>query len=102
MEYLPPILGVLVFVAILAVAATFHFQRSGNILRWWAERNGFRLVAWEYRWFFTGPFWFRAKGQTVYRVVVEDRAGRRRAGWVRCGGWFLGLWTDKAEVRWDQ
>lgn len=39
--------------------------------------------------------------QTVYRVTVEDGAGDVRRGWVRCGGFMVGLWSDKVQVKWD-
>ena len=27
--------------------------------------------------------------------------GSVRSGWVRCGGWWLGLRSDEVEVCWD-
>jgi hypothetical protein len=90
-------------VAVLALLLfAWQFRRSDTLLERWAERNGYTLIEREYRWFARGPFfWTSSKGQTVYRVTVEDKAGRRRSGWVRCGGWFFGLLSDTAEVRWD-
>jgi hypothetical protein len=32
---------------------------------------------------------------------VRDKAGHVRSGWVRCGGWFAGLFSDKITVRWE-
>ena len=62
----------------------------------------YRIVRQEYRTFFRGPFfWSSSKGQTVYYVVVEDSAGARQSGYVRCGGWWLGLLSVRVEVRWD-
>jgi hypothetical protein len=93
-----------VALVIFAISAAFvwHFRRSRQLLENWAERNGFEILEAEYRHFFKGPFFWRStKDQTVYRVTVRDRSGVR-SGWVRCGGWFLGLMTDKAEVRWDE
>jgi hypothetical protein len=62
-----------------------------------------RIVSSEYRYFFRGPY-FRttSKGQTVYRVTVEDKPGRLRTGWVRCGGWWLGLMSNHVEACWDE
>jgi hypothetical protein len=97
-----PILLVAVVVVIGSVTLVWHFSRSGFLLRQWAEQNGYQLIDQEYRTFFRGPFFMTtAKGQTVYYVTVEDRVGRRRKGWVRCGGWFLGLLSDNVEVLWD-
>jgi hypothetical protein len=88
------VLGVLIII--------WHFGRSDALLQQWAQRNGYRLLDHRYCWVFKGPFfWTTSKGQTVYRVTVEDEQGRRRSGWVRCGGWFMGLISDKVEARWD-
>jgi hypothetical protein len=96
------IILVLAGIAVAVVSIIWHFSRSNSLLQQWAERNGYRIVEQDYRSFLKGPFFFIAsKNQTVYRVVVEDKDGRRRTGWVRCGGWFLGLWSDTVEVRWD-
>jgi hypothetical protein len=87
-----PALLILVFGVVGLVAILWHFHRSGSLLHQWADENGYRIVRQEYRTFFRGPFFLTtSKGQTVYYVVVEDQQGTRRSGWVRCGGWFLGL-----------
>ena len=87
---------------LLGLTLWWHFGRSSSLLHQWAAKNGYRIVRQEYRHLFKGPFfWTSTKGQTVYYVVVEDAAGTRRSGWVRCGGWWLGLLSDNVEVRWD-
>ena len=96
-------LFVVVAVAVLAIlAVVWHFGRSSSLLHQWAAENGYRIICREHRNFLKGPFfWTSTKGQTVYYVVVEDSGGNRRTGWVRCGGWWLGLLSDNVEVRWD-
>src|SRR5262245_8247254 len=92
----------LLFAAVAVILIVFHFTRSDSLLQRWAKQNGFRIVREEYCWFSKGPFfWTSSRGQTVYYVTVEDKDGVRRNGWVRCGGLFLGLFSDKVEVRWD-
>jgi hypothetical protein len=95
----------LMFVAlavVVLVSLLLHFKRSNVILQKWAEEHGYRILVQEYRSWRRGPFfWSSSKQQTVYYVVVEDPQGCRRSGYVRCGGWFLGLWSDAVEVRWD-
>jgi hypothetical protein len=87
---------------LIGLSFWWHFSRSSSLLYRWAEKNGYRIVRKQYRTFFRGPFfWTSSKGQTVYYVVVEDSAGARRSGYVRCGGWWLGLMSDHAEVSWD-
>ena len=99
-------LGGVCIVAAFVIFAVFmlawHFSRSRSLLEPWAAENGYRIVESSYRNLVRGPFfWTTSKGQTVYRVTVEDESGRRRSGWVRCGGWFLGLLSDRVDVRWD-
>jgi hypothetical protein len=92
-----------VLIALFAVGSMiWHSTRSQDILQHWADQNGYRIIEKKYVQFFRGPFfWTSSKGQSVYRVVVEDRTGRRRSGWVRCGSWWLGVWIDQAQVHWD-
>jgi len=62
-----------------------------------------RIVSRVHRLLFRGPyFWTTSKGQTVYRVTVEDKPGGLRTGWVRCGGWWLGLMSNHVEACWDE
>ncbi|MEO5916033.1 MAG: hypothetical protein ABIS50_17490 [Luteolibacter sp.] len=99
------ILSVFVALAVMAIIVlvfTWHFSRSRSVLEQWAIENGYTIIHSEYRHFMRGPFfWTTSKGQTVYQVSVRDKAGTVRSGWVRCGGFFLGLLSDNAEVRWE-
>jgi hypothetical protein len=94
------IVAVIAF-ALLAIA--WHYSRSRAILQKWADDNGYQLLQSEYRWFRKGPFfWTTSRDQVVYHVTVLDQLGRERKGWVRCGSWWFGLFSNKAEVRWDE
>jgi len=80
----------------------WHFGRSSSLLHQWAAQNAYAIISQEYRFFFKGPFtWTSTKAQTVYYVVVEDLAGTKRNGWVRCGSWWFGLLSNDVTVRWD-
>lgn len=96
------ILFYIVFGVLIAGGMVWHYSRSRNILQNWADQNGFRLMEEKYVHFCKGPFfWTSTKGQTVYRVVVQDAAGYTRSGWVRCGSWMWGIWSDQVQVKWD-
>lgn len=41
------------------------------------------------------------RAQIVYFVIVRDKNGVERSGWVRCGGWFLRLLASDVDVHWD-
>jgi hypothetical protein len=50
-----------------------------------------------------GPFWWRKSiKQEVYYVTIRTPEGQVKRGWVRCGGWFLGILSNKAVVEWDE
>lgn len=96
------VLAVLAVIAFVAWSFTWHFSRSRTVLETWADENGFEIIRSEYCHFMRGPFFLTtSKGQTVYYVTVRTRSGHVRTGWVRCGGFFLGLFSDAAEVRWE-
>ena len=92
-----------ILIIALAIGAVFwHYARSRSLLEEWASENGYRILSSEHRHLARGPFfWTTSKGQTVYRVSIEDREGRVRSGWVRCGSWMMGLWSDRVQVKWD-
>lgn len=95
------ILILIVTAAVCLIA--WHYSRSRSLLEQWAGENGYRIVSSEHRHLVRGPFfWTTSKGQTVYRVTIEDTGGRLRSGWVRCGSWLAGLLSDKVQVKWDE
>lgn len=87
----------------VAIGSVFWAQSRGqSMLETWAHQNGYELLSREECWFFRGPFfWTSSKGQKVYKVTVSEAEGRVRHGYVRCGSFWLGLWSDNVDVRWD-
>jgi hypothetical protein len=101
-EKIPNVLFAILAIGLVVAGFAWHFSRSKALLKQWASENGFELLHSEYRNFFKGPFfWTTSRGQTVYYVQVSDSAGNVRSGWVRCGSWWMGLMSDKTEVRWE-
>ena len=100
-QALPIILIGIVGVAIAAASWWWCTSRARDLIDNWATQCGFRVVDSRYCWFWNGPFFLTtSKGQMVYYVTVEDRDGRVRRAWVRCGGWFLGMMSDRVDVEW--
>jgi hypothetical protein len=98
-----PVLFVVFLVVVGVLLTWMRFQRAATMIRDWAAREGLELVDKEYCWFWPGPFLFRkSKGQMVYRVRVRDADGQEYSGYVRLGGWFLGMWSDEVAVEWDR
>ena len=94
-------LAIVIIVAATVLSILWTRRRSQTILQRWAERNGLQLLESELRWFRRGPFFLSGRGQVVYYVSAMDGQGMIHRGWVRCGGFWLGLLRDEAEVRWD-
>jgi hypothetical protein len=77
-------------------------QRVTTLLARWAAANGYQVRQSEPRYLRCGPyFWRRSRSQVVYHVTVTDPRGWPRSGYVRLGGWFLGLLSDHVDVTWD-
>jgi len=97
--------SVVIFLIVVAVVATYvawFFARSRSMLRQWATANDLAIVQSQARNFRRGPLlWTSSKHQAVYFVKVRDRAGRERSGWLCLGGFWTGLFTSEAEVRWQ-
>ena len=68
------------------------------------ESNGYVLKKCRMRIFRIGPFSYLATSgkQSVFRIEAVDSEGRLRTGYARVGGFFLGLWQRRVEVRWDR
>jgi len=96
------LLIVIVIVIVAAISLSWQKRRSEALIDGWAQANGLTIVDKESRTFRRGPmFWTTAKGQTVYRITVRDQSGSQQTGWIRCGGRWMGLYSDKVDVRWD-
>ncbi|MEO6908857.1 MAG: hypothetical protein ABI210_13305 [Abditibacteriaceae bacterium] len=97
--------SILFYMAISIIAVlgfAWHLNRSRNILQKWADQNGYQIITAKYAWFFRGPFFLSSsKNQSVYRVLARDAQGRTRSGWVRCGSWLWGDWSNQTSVSWD-
>jgi hypothetical protein len=90
-------------IAIVILAWVWHFSRARSILQKWADDNSYPLLQTEYCWFRRGPFfWTTSRDQAVYYVTVLDQQGHERRGWVRCGSWFFGMFSNQADVRWEE
>ena len=96
------IIGVVVVVSLMVLSWAWGTSRGTSLLEGWAQSHGLQILSQEECLFFKGPFfWTSSKGQRVYRVSVRDREGFDRQGYVRCGGFWLGMMSDNVEVRWD-
>ena len=95
------IVGFLLFGAFLIFTTRWQLRRSREMLESWCARGGFELMTAQHRLLFRGPYFWASKGQMVYKISARDRAGRIRGGYARCGGYWLGVFTEEVDVRWD-
>lgn len=78
-----------------------RLRRARAAIRAELARSGYDIVEMQHRIVRLGPlFWTTTRSQVVYRIVVRDAAGRRRAGWTRWGRTWL-MKPDTLELRWD-
>jgi hypothetical protein len=97
-----PVLGIIAVVGFVVLIMTLHYTRARSILEQWAGENGYEIISREHS-FMGGRFWWRkSKDQEVYYVTVRTPEGEVRRGWVRCGGWLLGILSNQADVEWDE
>jgi hypothetical protein len=88
-----------IFVTIVTGVAIFKGQ---SLLPRWAEQNHYHVVQSEVRYWDRGPFlWTTTARQLVYRVTLQDCQGNSRTAWLAFGGWWLGLFSHKVQVRWE-
>ncbi len=94
------IVGFIVVLVILSIV--WSHSRSKGMIEQWATENGLHLVDSSYCWFKIGtPFWAANKNHTLYRVTMQDDSGHLMLGYALCGSFFMGLLSDRVEVKWD-
>jgi hypothetical protein len=99
----PTVHGGLIFLSfavVVAIAFFFHYRWARRRLEEWALENGIRILHHQYRILIRGPFNCFGK-YSVFRVVVADERGGQKTGWVRLGGYFIGLWSRDSQVLWE-
>ncbi|HUT01262.1 MAG TPA: hypothetical protein VM031_02310 [Phycisphaerae bacterium] len=102
MQELLSVLAVAAIGALVVFLGTWHFRRSRRLVDDWARANQLDLLSADRRFFRLGPFWWRtARNQEVFRVTVRDADGQIRHGYVRVGGWFMGMLSGKVTAQWD-
>ncbi len=78
-------------------------SRSVRMIEQWAVENDLKLVSASHCWFKIGtPFWASNKNHTLYYITVQDEDDHILSGFALCGGFFMGLLSDRVEVKWDQ
>lgn len=88
--------------ALLGILTTvWRRARERAILRRWARDNHYELRQVNRRHLRRGPFQWSLGARPVFRVDLQDHHGRSARAWVRCGSYWLGLLSNRIDVRWD-
>jgi hypothetical protein len=88
--------------ATMIIYVVWFLGRARVVLRRWANRAGYKILRAQFKTILKGPFaWQSSRTQAVFRVMIMDREGMKRTGWVRCGSVGAGVLSDEAEVKWD-
>ncbi len=90
-------------VAVVVLNRAWVRFRVVSIIRVWAKEQGFELVSAQLRGLRQGPFLMQGgRSDTVHRIVVRERSGGTRAGWVLCrNGVFAMIHDRELVVKWD-
>jgi hypothetical protein len=73
-----------------------------NTLLSWAKKNDFELSTVKFVIWNKGPFsWTTVTSQGVYYIIVTDKSGNQRRGWVRVSNWLNGNVDSNVEIHWD-
>jgi len=97
-----PMIALFVLGVLIVFYIAWHFTRSRSLLQKWATSNGYEILHSEFRSLRKGPFlWKDSAKQMVFYVRIRSREGQERSGWVLCGGFWTGLFSDKIQVTWE-
>jgi hypothetical protein len=93
-----------IFLALFTVIMIVQLRhaKADAMLQKWADAHQYQILNKQLKLFRRGPFfWTTSKNQVIYRVALQDTQGNVREAWARCGGFWMGLLSDKVDVRWD-
>lgn len=84
------------------VIVVWHRYRRYVILPQWEARQPYVWVEYQRRPYFIEPSFRDAfSRETFYQITAYNRKGRIRRGWLRCGSWWLGSFTNRVQVSWE-
>jgi hypothetical protein len=95
------LISLLLFVGMALTTIFIEAKRSGAMIDKWAYDYGFEVLTKKQPLLNLGPFrWENPHGRTFYLIEVRDGNGTEYTAWICCGAMYLGLFSNKVEVRW--
>ena len=102
----------LLFAVLILISCTFALAiwsvvrgeaRATQMLEQWLRDNDFQLLQKSAPWIKDNPFFLSSnRSQKVFKIVVRDKTGQIRQGWLRCGHALAGVAVSQVEVKWDK
>ena len=91
-------------IAILIVLVAIHIKWAKKRIMSWALRNNYTIEKCSICLYDIGPFSYfgTSGGQYIFKIEAINIEGKRRTGYARAGGFFLGLLRNRVEVKWDK
>jgi hypothetical protein len=90
------VIGAALALIVMTIVTGVAIFKGRSLLSRWAERNHYRLVQSDVRYWDRGPFlWTTSALQLVYRVTLQDSQGNSRTAWLAL--WRLAAWSFLAQ-----
>jgi len=95
-------IGFLLLFGLALCGIFWEAHRSGRMISHWANAHGYEIIEKKQPLVNLGPFrWENPHGRTFYQITVRGSQGQECTGWISCGAEWLGLFSNKVEVRGD-
>lgn len=92
----------IVFVFTFLLLIVLHF-RVKRLIHNWANKHSYTITKIDHKIFWKGPFnWGSGRGQKVFFVTVKDSSNKTKDAYICCGNYWLGGFTNKLNVIWDE
>ena len=92
-------LPLLLIAGIVAAASYLINARCRSLIDGWASHGAWEVVRCRRCLLRAGPF-APVPGMPIYHVELQNRFGRRREAYVRCGNVILSVLADDVAVAW--
>jgi hypothetical protein len=96
--------GVLALLVLIYLGGSvWSHLRAQRVVADWAASNGYEVISLKRRWVVKGPFTFPGRANwVVFAGVLATPNGQTRACWIRVGGYWIGLLSDRVTVSWEE
>lgn len=76
-----------IIIALVCLTSSCQLENDKTCINTWAADNSYTVNSIEKQYLQTGPFYYRGKNHTIYRVELTNKLEHRKVAWFRCGLW---------------